>query len=55
MTTADRPVGYRAWSPTAAVGSDADSDYVGKHRRPGIRTLSLHRMFYTARHLAKTQ
>lgn len=51
MTTADRidPVGYRAWAPVSV----ADKDYIGKHRRPGIRTLSLHRMFYTARHVAR--
>jgi hypothetical protein len=50
VTTADRidPV-YRAWAPTAVV---ADEDkYLGKHRRGGARRLSLHRMFYTARHL----
>jgi hypothetical protein len=52
VTTADRvdPVGYRAWAPPMAV---ADSDYAGKHRRPGGKTFSLHRMFYTARHLAR--
>lgn len=53
MTTADRidPVGYRAWAPPAATTDDAtDEEYVGKHRRPGGRMLSLRRMFYRARH-----
>lgn len=53
MTTADRidPGAYRAWSP-AVVITDED-EYVGKHRRPGLRMLSLSRMFYTPRHLAR--
>ncbi len=53
MTTADRidPGAYRAWAPTVVVPHD--DTYVGKHRRPGIRTLSLHKMLYTARHLAR--
>jgi hypothetical protein len=59
VTTADRidPVGYRAWAPPAGATDGAtdgvDSDYIGKHRRPGGRSLSLHRMFYTARHLRR--
>jgi hypothetical protein len=56
VTTADRidPAGYRAWAPPAdVVGSAADDDYVGKHRRPGGRALSLRRMFYMARHLRR--
>lgn len=56
MTTADRidPVGYRAWAPPAdAIDSATDEDYVGKHRRPGGRSLSLRRIFYTARHLRR--
>jgi hypothetical protein len=28
-----------------------EEKYLGKHRRPGARRLSLRRMFYTARHL----
>jgi hypothetical protein len=28
-----------------------DDVYVGKHRRPGIRSLSMRAMFGTARHL----
>jgi hypothetical protein len=51
VTTADRvdPVSYRSWAPTVV----ADEVYVGKHRRPGSKTFSLHRMFYTARHLIR--
>ncbi|MEP7020259.1 MAG: hypothetical protein ABI808_06380 [Pseudonocardiales bacterium] len=52
MTTADRidPI-YRSWAPTVVV---ADQDeYLGKHRRPGMRTFSLYRMFYSARHLKR--
>jgi hypothetical protein len=57
MTTADRidSVGYRAWTPSSAppvVAADEET-YVGKHRRPGSKSFSLHRMFYTARHLAR--
>jgi hypothetical protein len=49
VTTADRvdPVGYRTWTPTVV----ADDDYVGRHRRPGGKSFSLHRLFYSARHL----
>ncbi len=52
MTTADRidPI-YRTWAPTVVV-PDADS-YVGKHRRLGRKSFSLHRMFYTARHVGR--
>jgi hypothetical protein len=48
VTTADRiNPGYRAWSPSAVV---TDDEYTGKHRRDSGRSLSLHRMFYRARH-----
>ena len=52
MTTADRidPV-YRAWAPTVVVADE--EKYLGKHRRPAARRLSLHGMFYTARHLKR--
>jgi len=52
VTTADRidPI-YRTWAPTVVV-PDADS-YVGKHRRLGRKSFSLHRMFYTARHVGR--
>jgi hypothetical protein len=52
VTTADRidPV-YRAWAPTVVVADPGE--YLGKHRRPGARTFSLHRMLYSARHLLR--
>jgi hypothetical protein len=52
VTTADRvdSVGYRAWAPPVAI---PDDDYVGKHRGAGGKSLSLHRMFYRARHLTR--
>lgn len=52
VTTADRidPV-YRAWAPSVVV--PAARKHVGTHRRPGGRSLSWHRMFYTARHVAR--
>jgi hypothetical protein len=53
VTTADRidQIGYRSWTPSVVM---ADEDnYAGKHRRPGRRSLALHRMFYTARHLVR--
>jgi hypothetical protein len=51
VTTADRidPI-YRAWAPTVVADEDK---YLGKHRRPGARRLSLHGMFYIARHLKR--
>ncbi|MFN2517639.1 MAG: hypothetical protein ABR604_01155 [Jatrophihabitantaceae bacterium] len=53
MTTADRidPIGYRAWAPTIAVAGP--ETYVGKHRRPGGKSFSLHRMLYAARHATR--
>lgn len=59
MTTVDR-VEFRAWPPASAatpatVGTHAATDeelYVGKHRKPGARALSLLRMFYSPRHRA---
>jgi len=50
MTTADR-IDYRGWAPPV-VAADEET-YVGKHRRPGSKSFSLHRIFYTARHLAR--
>jgi hypothetical protein len=42
---------YTPWTPsTTGLGVDDDTDYVGKHRAPSGRALSLRRMFYTARH-----
>lgn len=52
MTTADRidPVGYRAWAAPVVI---ADDEYLGKHRHLGRASFSLHRMFYSARHLTR--
>jgi hypothetical protein len=52
MATIDRiEPAYKAWSPSASgypvVG---DEEYVGRHRRTGVRGLGLLRMFYTGRH-----
>ena len=35
---------------TFAAGLATEGDYVGKHRKPGMRTLSLFRMFYAPKH-----
>ncbi|MGH3262134.1 MAG: hypothetical protein ACRDNS_09085 [Trebonia sp.] len=51
MTTAERfDAGFRAWSPTTAAG---DQVYVGKHRKPGGRALSILRMFHRPKHRAR--
>jgi len=55
MATVDRvDPAYVPWSPSAAgFTSDADratEEYIGKHRRPGARTLGLMRMFYSGKH-----
>lgn len=54
MATLDRiePV-YTPWSPSAAGLAIEDDEYVGKHRKPGIRPLGLLRMFYKPRHRAR--
>jgi hypothetical protein len=41
---------YKPWTPSAAGLAIEDEDYVGKHRKPGRRRLSLLAMFYTSRH-----
>ena len=51
MTTAD-PISVGSWSaqPEISVpGVDAD-EYVGRHRKPGLRPFTLRRLFYVARH-----
>lgn len=50
MTTADQ-IGFRSWLPAPVATAHPDDDYVGRHRKTGVRSLSLHRMFYTPRHL----
>jgi hypothetical protein len=56
MATLDRiEPAYKPWTPsTAGLGSvvTEDDEYIGRHRRPGGRTLSLLRMFYTGKHRA---
>ncbi len=53
MATLDRiEPAYRPWTPSAAGLVDEDTDYVGRHRKPGGRGLSLLRMFYAPRHRA---
>jgi hypothetical protein len=41
---------YTPWTPSAAGIATEDEEYAGRHRRPGGRRMSLHRIFYTARH-----
>lgn len=50
MATLDRiEPAYTPWTPSAA-GLAEEEEYVGKHRKPGIRRLSLFLMFYQPRH-----
>ena len=62
MATVDRiDPAYVPWSPAASgfsseqpttrtsVGTDED-EYVGRHRRPGVRRANFLRMFYGGRH-----
>ena len=54
MATLDRiEPAYTPWTPAAAEFVTDDRDYVGRHRRRGIRGLGLLRMFYKPRHLAR--
>jgi hypothetical protein len=51
MATLDRiEPAYTPWTPSAAGIAIEDDDYVGKHRKPGIRRLSMFAMFYSAKH-----
>jgi hypothetical protein len=51
MATLDRIEPARIpWTPSAAGLVTDDESYVGRHRKPGGRGLSLTRMFYFARH-----
>jgi hypothetical protein len=54
VTTADRidPI-YRGWAPTVVVADP--QKYAGKHRRPGGKSFSFHRMFYTACHVRRAR
>jgi hypothetical protein len=54
MATLDRiEPAYTPWTPSAAGLVTEDEDYTGRHRKPGIRSLSLLRMFYTPRHRSR--
>jgi hypothetical protein len=54
MATLDRiEPAYKPWTPSAAGIATEDEEYVGKHRKPGGRSLSLLRMFYTGKHRAR--
>lgn len=51
MATLDRiEPAYTPWTPSAAGLVTEGEDYIGKHRKPGARGLSLLRMFYTPKH-----
>jgi hypothetical protein len=51
VTTADR-VDFGWSTPTATIVLPDDESYVGKHRKSGMRGLSVLRMFYKPRHRA---
>jgi hypothetical protein len=58
MATIDRiEPAYQPWSPsssgftTTATGEQVE-EYIGRHRKPGLRLLGLLRMFYVGRHRA---
>jgi hypothetical protein len=54
MATLDRiEPAYRPWTPSAAGLVIEDEEYVGRHRKPGIRGLAFFRMFYKPRHRAR--
>jgi hypothetical protein len=51
MATLDRiEPAYKPWTPSAAGLVTEDEAYVGRHRRPGGKTLSVMRMFYSGKH-----
>ena len=51
MATLDRiEPAYKPWTPSSAGLVTDDEEYTGRHRKPGGRTFSLTRMFYSARH-----
>jgi hypothetical protein len=54
MATLDRiEPAYTPWTPSAAGLVTDDPEYVGRHRKLGVRRVSLRAMFYTARHRAR--
>jgi hypothetical protein len=51
MTTLDRiESAYTPWTPSAAGLAIEDDDYVGRHRKPGVRRISVLAMFYSPKH-----
>jgi hypothetical protein len=51
MATLDRiEPAYTPWLPSAAGIGVQDDEYVGKHRKPGARRLSMLAVFYTGKH-----
>jgi hypothetical protein len=53
MATLDRiEPAYTPWTPSTA-GLATEEEYVGKHRKPGPRLVSILRMFYAGRHRAR--
>lgn len=44
---------YTAWTPSASGLATEDDAYIGRHRRPGVKRLSLIAMFYAARHRSR--
>jgi hypothetical protein len=54
MATLDRiEPAYTPWTPSQAGLVTDDGEYIGKHRKPGARGMSLRAMFYAARHRAR--
>jgi hypothetical protein len=50
MATLDRiEPAFTPWTPSAA-GLALEDEYVGKHRKPGVRRLSMFAMFYAGKH-----
>lgn len=51
MATLDRiEPAYTPWLPSAAGIGIEEEGYVGKHRKPGVRRLSMMAMRYTGKH-----
>jgi hypothetical protein len=52
LATLDRiEPAYTAWTPSASgIGVIEDDEYIGRHRKPGVRRLAIFSLFYTARH-----
>jgi hypothetical protein len=54
MATIDRiQPAFTPWTPSAAGLATEDEAYIGRHRKPAHRSLSLLHMFYRARHRAR--